>query len=232
MRILLIEDEKEMASWLMRALKQSGIAVEHAPNARLAKALIVGGDFDVIVLDLHLPDQHGFELLREIREQGLHLPVLILTAQGSLQDRVEGLHRGADDYLTKPFEMPELEARLVALHRRSQGRSHAAIRCGSLRFEGNHQTFWLNDSVLSLTPREHAALEVLIARVSAPVGKSKLAAKVFPQDSMAGPDAIEQVLHRVRRKLQGSDVRIVTVRGLGYMLEPLKIPPGALPETT
>ena len=221
MRILLIEDEMEMAAWLMRALKQSSILVEHAPNARLAKALLADGEFDVVVLDLQLPDQHGFELLRDIRTQGLHVPILILTAQGSLQDRVEGLHRGADDYLTKPFEMPELEARLVALHRRSQGRSQASIQCASLRFDSNHQTFWLNDAVLSLTPREHAALEVLISRVSAPVGKSKLASKVFPQDSMAGPDAIEQVLHRVRRKLQGSDVRIVTVRGLGYMLEPL-----------
>lgn len=232
MRILLIEDEMEMASWLMRALKQSGIAVEHAPNARLAKALIAGGDFDVIVLDLQLPDQHGFELLREIREQGLHLPVLILTAQGSLQDRVEGLHRGADDYLTKPFEMPELEARLVALHRRSQGRSHAAIHCASLRFDSNHQTFWLGDAVLTLTPREHAALEVLMGRVGAPVGKSKLTSKVFPQDSMAGPDAIEQVLHRVRRKLHGSDVHIVTVRGLGYMLEPLQTASGQEPAMT
>ncbi|QNN58928.1 response regulator [Diaphorobacter ruginosibacter] len=232
MRILLIEDEMEMASWLMRALRQSHIAVEHAPDARLAKALIAGGAFDVVVLDLQLPDQHGFELLREIREQGHHLPVLILTAQGSLQDRVEGLHRGADDYLTKPFEMPELEARLVALHRRSQGRSQAHIQCASLRFDGNHQTFWLNHSVLSLTPREHSALEVLISRVGAPVGKSKLAAKVFPQDSMAGPDAIEQVLHRVRRKLQGSDVHIVTVRGLGYMLEPLPASPSREAATT
>lgn len=221
MRILLIEDEMEMAAWLMRALKQSNIAVEHAPNAKLAKALIAGGDFDVVVLDLQLPDQHGFDLLRDMREQGRHEPVLILTAQGSVQDRVEGLHRGADDYLTKPFELSELEARLGALHRRSQGRAQASIQCASLRFDSNHQTFWLKDTVLNLTPREHAALEALIGRVSAPVGKSRLASKVFPQDSMAGPDAIEQVLHRLRRKLHGSDVQIVTVRGLGYMLEPI-----------
>ncbi len=227
MRILLIEDEMEMAAWLMRALKQSAIAVEHAPNAQLAKALLAGAEFDVVVLDLQLPDQHGFDLLRDIREQGLHTPVLILTAQGSVQDRVEGLHRGADDYLTKPFEMPELEARLMALRRRSQGRSQASIQCASLRFDSNHQTFWLNDSVLSLTPREHAALEVLIARSGAPVGKSKLASKVFPPDSNAGPDAIEQVLHRLRRKLHGSDVHIVTVRGLGYMLEAMHPASGA-----
>ncbi len=230
MRILLIEDEMEMAAWLIRALKQSSIAVEHAPNGKLGKALLAGGSFDVVVLDLQLPDQHGFDWLRDIRAHGHHLPVLILTAQGSLQNRVEGLHRGADDYLTKPFELPELEARLVALHRRSQGRSQAQIQCASLRFDSNHQTFWLSDTVLSLTPREHAALEVLIGRIGAPVGKSKLASKVFPQDSMAGPDAIEQVLHRVRRKLHGSDVRIVTVRGLGYMLEPLPAGQTALPD--
>lgn len=222
MRILLIEDEMEMAAWLVRALKQSHIAVEHAADARMGKALLASGTFDVVVLDLQLPDQHGFEWLRDLRAKGQHLPVLILTAQGSLQDRVQGLHRGADDYLTKPFELPELEARLVALHRRSQGRAQALIQCASLRFDSNYQTFWLRDAVLTLTPREHAALEALMGRIGAPVSKSRLAAKVFPQDSSAGPDAIEQVLHRVRRKLQGSDVRIVTVRGLGYMLEALR----------
>ena len=106
------------------------------------------------------------------------------------------------------------------MHRRSQGRAQPQVECGSLRYDGNHGTFWLADAVLNLTPREHAALEGLVARIGAPVGKARLAAKVFPQESAVGPDAIEQVLHRLRRKLAGSDVHIVTVRGLGYMLEP------------
>lgn len=226
MRILLIEDELEMATWLTRALKQSHITVEHAPNATLGTALLQDGRHDVVVLDLQLPDQHGFDWLSAVRAQGNRVPVLVLTAQGAVQDRVDGLHRGADDYLTKPFELSELEARLSALHRRSQGLAQPLLECGSLRFDSNHHTFWLGDAVLSLTPREHAALEALMARIGAPVGKAKLAAKVFPQDSAVGPDAIEQVLHRLRRKLVDSDVHIVTVRGLGYMLEQTKNPLG------
>ena len=221
MRILLIEDEMEMAAWLVRALKQSHILVEHAPNARMGTAKLQDDDFDAVVLDLQLPDQHGFDWLTEARAAGCRLPVLILTAQGAVQDRIEGLHRGADDYLTKPFEIGELEARLAALHRRSLGRAQPMVQCGSLRLDSNHHTFWLDDAVLSLTPREHAALEVLMTRIGAPVSKSKLIAKVFPQDSSVSPDAIEQVLHRLRRKLVDSDLHVVTVRGLGYMLEPL-----------
>ena len=219
MRILLIEDELEAAAWLMRALAQSGIAAEHAPNARLGRAMALGAEYDVVVLDLQLPDQHGFDWVSALRAEGLRTPILILSAQGALRDRVEGLHRGADDYLPKPFELQELEARLAALQRRSQGRAQAVIACGSLRFDGNHQSFWLGQALLALTPREHAALQALMAHVGQPVGKARLAGRVFPHDSTAGPDAIEQVLHRVRLKLQGSDVRIVTVRGLGYLLE-------------
>jgi len=221
MRILLIEDELEMAAWLVRALKQSNIEAVHAAHAAMATHLLPDGPFDVVVLDLQLPDQHGFDWLSAMRGQGRREPVLVLTAQGAVQDRVEGLHRGADDYLTKPFDVAELEARLAALHRRSQGRVQAMQQCGSLRYDSNHRTFWLAEQMLALTPREHAALEALMARTGAPVGKSKLTAKVFPQDSSVSPDAIEQVLHRVRRKLAGGDVHIVTVRGLGYMLETL-----------
>lgn len=219
MRILLIEDELEMAAWLVRALKQSTIEAVHASHAAMASRLLQDDPFDVVVLDLQLPDQHGFDWLSAMRAQGRREPVLVLTAQGAVQDRVEGLHRGADDYLTKPFEVAELEARLAALHRRSQGRVQAVQHCGSLRYDSSHHTFWLAEQMLALTPREHAALEALMARPGAPVGKSKLTAKVFPQDSSVSPDAIEQVLHRLRRKLAGGDVQVVTVRGLGYMLE-------------
>jgi two-component system response regulator TctD len=145
--------------------------------------------------------------------------VLILTAQGSLQDRVKGLNVGADDFLTKPFAIEELEARLAALVRRSRGRSHAPLQCGSLSCAHDSRAFTLAGTLLQLTRRESAALSVLLARSGSPVEKSQLSAKVFPADSNAGPDAIELVLHRLRRKLDGGDVRIVTVRGLGYMLE-------------
>ncbi len=219
MRVLLVEDEAEMASWLVRAFKQSGFVPDHAPDAGTAESLLAGNDYDAVVLDLRLPDKHGLNLLADIRKAGNRTPVLVLTAQGSLQDRVKGLNVGADDFLTKPFAIEELEARLSALVRRSRGRSHAPLQCGSLSCAHDSRAFTLAGTLLQLTPREGAALSVLLARSGSPVEKSQLSAKVFPADSNAGPDAIELVLHRLRRKLDGGDVRIVTVRGLGYMLE-------------
>ena len=219
MRLLLVEDEAEMASWLVRAFKQSGFVPDHAPDAGTAESLLAGNDYDAIVLDLRLPDKHGLNLLADLRKAGNRTPVLVLTAQGSLQDRVKGLNVGADDFLTKPFAIEELEARLAALVRRSRGRSHAPLQCGSLSCAHDSRAFTLAGTLLQLTPREGAALSVLLARSGSPVEKSQLSAKVFPADSNAGPDAIELVLHRLRRKLDGGDVRIVTVRGLGYMLE-------------
>lgn len=219
MRVLLVEDEAEMASWLLRAFKQSGFVADHAPDAGTAESLLAGNDYDAIVLDLRLPDKHGLALLADLRNAGNRTPVLVLTAQGSLQDRVRGLNVGADDFLTKPFAIEELEARVAALVRRSRGRSHAPLQCGSLSCAHDSRAFMLAGTLLQLTPRESAALSVLLARSGSPVEKSQLSAKVFPADSNAGPDAIELVLHRLRRKLDGGDVRIVTVRGLGYMLE-------------
>ena len=222
MRVLLIEDEAEMASWLVRAFKQSGLVPDHAPDAASAEALLACHDYDAVVLDLQLPDKHGLTILAEMRRAGNRTPVLILTAQGALQDRVKGLNAGADDFLTKPFAVEELEARISALVRRSRGRSHAPLQCGSLTCAHDSRAFMLAGTLLQLTPRETAALSVLLARSGAPVEKSQLWGKVFPADSDAGPDAIELVLHRLRRKLTGADVRIVTVRGLGYMLESIK----------
>ena len=219
MRLLLVEDEAEMASWLLRAFKQSGFVSDHAPDAATAESLLAGNDYDAVVLDLRLPDKHGLAQLAELRKAGNRTPVLVLTAQGSLQDRVKGLNVGADDFLAKPFAIEELEARLAALVRRSRGRSHAPLQCGSLSCPHDSRAFTLAGTLLQLTPRESAALSVLLARSGSPVEKSQLSAKVFPADSNAGPDAIELVLHRLRRKLDGGDVRIVTVRGLGYMLE-------------
>lgn len=219
MRLLLVEDEAEMAAWLVRAFKQSGFVPDHAPDAGTAESLLADNDYDAIVLDLRLPDKHGLNLLADIRKAGNRTPVLVLTAQGSLQDRVKGLNVGADDFLTKPFAIEELEARIAALVRRSRGRSHAPLQCGSLSCAHDSRAFTLAGTLLQLTPRESAALSVLLARSGSPVEKSQLSAKVFPADSNAGPDAIELVLHRLRRKLDGGDVRIVTVRGLGYMLE-------------
>ncbi|HLV28043.1 MAG TPA: response regulator [Burkholderiaceae bacterium] len=219
MRILLVEDELEMAAWLQRALAQSGFLPEHAKDAQTADEMLQAAGFDAVVMDLRLPDKHGLVLLREMRARGDTTPVLILTAQGALQDRVRGLNLGADDFLSKPFALEELEARLAALVRRSRGRPSPRLQCGPLVYDTESKAFALDGSILHLTPREHAALAALIARARAPVEKHQLFLQVFDQDSDASPDAIEVVLHRLRKKLQGSDIHITTVRGLGYMLE-------------
>lgn len=219
MRILLVEDEFEMAAWLQRALAQSGFVPEHAPDARSAEAMLAAADYDAVVMDLRLPDKHGLVLLREMRGRGDITPVLLLTAQGALQDRVRGLNLGADDFLSKPFALEELEARLAALVRRSRGRPSPRLQCGSLTYDTESKVFMLDGAILHLTPREHATLAALIARARAPVEKHQLFTQVFDQDSDASPDAIEVVLHRLRKKLQGTDIQITTVRGLGYMLE-------------
>jgi len=219
MRILLIEDEAELAQWLVRALKQGGFVPDHAGDARTAQALLQAHEYDAVVLDLRLPDKHGLKLLAEMRDAGDRTPVLVLTAEGSLQERVRGLNLGADDFLAKPFAVEEVEARLSALVRRSHGGAPPLLHCGPLSYDSASRAFMLNDELLALTPREHAALTALLLRSGSPVGKERLAGKVFPQGSDVGPAAIELVLHRLRRKLEGSGVLITTVRGLGYMLE-------------
>ena len=219
MRILLVEDELEMASWLVRALAQSGFTPDHAPDARTAEELMESREYDAIVMDLRLPDKHGLVVLRDMRNRNDGTPVLLLTAQGALQDRVRGLNLGADDFLTKPFALEELEARVAALVRRSRGRQQPGLHCGSLSYDGESRAFTLDGVLLMLTPREHAALLALVSRSGYPVDKAQLFGKVFTQESDSNLDAIEVVLHRLRKKLAGSDVRIVTVRGLGYMLE-------------
>lgn len=221
MRILLVEDDGEMASWLARALGQSGFVADHAPDAFQAQQLLQSdAGYDAVVLDLGLPDRDGLSLLTGLRKGGLRTPVLVLTARGALPDKVQSLKLGADDFLAKPFEIEELEARLAALVRRSRQLTESQLRCGSLVYDLDSRSFTLNDALVALTPREHAALTALVLKAGAPVPKQQLHRKVFPADSEAGPDAIEQVLHRLRRKLDGSDVRVLTVRGLGYILQP------------
>ncbi|OWT54246.1 response regulator [Candidimonas nitroreducens] len=222
MRILLVEDEREMASWLERALAQSGFVPDHAPDAHSAEAKLAEREYDAVVMDLRLPDKHGLVLLREMRARGDVTPVLILTAQGALQDRVRGLNLGADDFMSKPFALEELEARLTALVRRSRGRPVPRLQCGALEYDSESRAFSLDGAIVHLTPREHAALVALMLRSGVPVEKMQLFGKVFEHDSEASPDAIEVVLHRLRKKLAGSDVHIVTVRGLGYMLESMQ----------
>lgn len=219
MRILLAEDEKELANWLVRALGQVGFQLDWVDDGRMVRRSLKATRYDALILDLGLPGVGGHEILSDLREAGERLPVLILTARDSLIERVSSLHAGADDFLAKPFELAELEARLIALIRRSRGSDHPRFACGPLTYDAASKQFMLDHEALSLTPREHAALRALIQHSGEPLSKAELLERVFSDEQDVSPEAIEVLVHRLRKRLADSPVQITTLRGLGYVLE-------------
>jgi len=219
MRLLLAEDNAQLSTWLASALRQSHFAVDCLRDGIEADRSLSSEDYDAVILDLNLPRIDGLEVLRRLRQRGSRTPVLVLSARNALDDRVAGLNLGADDYLPKPFELAELEARLKALIRRSQSGGNSVTALGRLRYESAGRMFRLDDHALLLRPREHAVLEVLMLRAGKVVSKEALYQKVFDLDATASADCVEIYVHRLRKRLDGSGVVIVTVRGLGYTLE-------------
>lgn len=219
MRILLVEDESELAAWLARALAQSGFVVDWVHEARLVAGALGQTRYDALVLDLGLPDRDGHDVLAELRRADVRLPILILTARDSLIERVSTLHEGADDFLAKPFAVPELEARLLALIRRARGTDRPRFACGPLSYDAGTRQFMLGGEALGLSPREHAVLRALIQRSGEPLSKRDILERVFSDERDVLPEAIEVLVHRVRKRLEGKGVRVVTLRGLGYVLE-------------
>ncbi|MBM7048815.1 response regulator [Rhizobium lusitanum] len=218
MRLLIVEDNRELASWLGKALRQAQYAVDIAYDGEDAEHMLRVAAYAAVILDLSLPKMDGLTLLKRVRQNGNKVPVIILTANASLDGRVAGLDSGADDYLAKPFEIAELEARIRAAVRR--GHDHAApeIAVGDLLFDGGTRQFYLAGEALALTPREHAVLEHLVMKAGTTVTKTTLSESVFGFDDLADTSAIEIYVHRVRKKLEGSTVQIATLRGLGYLL--------------
>lgn len=222
MRILLVEDNLELASLILQALQAIRLHVEHVASGNAADSLLLTQDYALVILDLSLPDLDGMEVLKRLRARHSAVPVLILTARGSLQDKVAGLNAGADDYLAKPFELAELEARVKALLRRGLQQESVQLSCGELRFDTLSRQFYYAEQLLSLTPREYAVLEILISKPGQAVAKDKLYSGVFTLDDDANKDAIEIYVHRLRKKLDQlseGKVVIVTLRGIGYLLE-------------
>jgi two-component system, OmpR family, response regulator TctD len=219
MRLLLVEDSLKLAAWLGKALQQHGFAVDTTHDGAEADSLLRTERYDAIVLDLSLPSMDGLTVLQRLRDRGSSTPVIVLTARGELEDRVRGLNLGADDYLAKPFELSELEARLQAVIRRANGLSVGQVSLGPLRYESSGRIFSLNGQRLVLRPKEHAVLEVLLTRAGRAVSKSQLYEHVFSIDATTGQDVVEIYIHRLRKQLQDSGVAIVTLRGLGYVLE-------------
>lgn len=225
-RILLVEDTPDIALWLGTALRQGGMQVEFATDGHAADlCLQPGHGFDAVLLDLQLPGQDGLSVLQALRGRGDAVPVLVLTARASVPDRVLGLNMGADDYLPKPFDLSELEARLQVLLRRHGRAKTTALRWGPLEMQPENSTAQLHGQVLALTQREAAALRVLLSSPQRTVSKEQLHAEVFVGDD-TGLDAVEVLIYRLRKKLESSaasqgrvpEVVITTFRGMGYML--------------
>ncbi|MDS1139156.1 response regulator [Pusillimonas sp. SM2304] len=222
MRILLIEDETELAHWLSRSLaRHGGFAVEWADDAELAERRMAVEEFDVIVLDLGLPGMDGRSFLTRLRARDDRTPVLVLTARDSLAERVGTLHEGADDFLRKPFVIEELEARLIALIRRSRGREHPRLALGKLVFDTAALRFLVDGQPLALSPREFAVLRVLIQKSGEPIPKQQILDRISSDDKEINLEAIEVLIHRLRKKLVNTGTQIETLRGMGYCLEPV-----------
>ncbi|MEM6049229.1 transcriptional regulator TctD [Erwinia sp. P7711] len=218
MRLLLVEDTAGLACWLQKALTQAGFAVDWLADGLAADQVLQTEQYSLVVLDISLPRLDGLSLLGRMRKRGQNVPVLLLTARTGVADRVRGLNQGADDYLSKPFELEELEARIRALLRRSQGQSQEAQAFGELIFH-DEGYFELQHKPLALTPRESSVLTTLMQRRGRPVSRQQLYEQTFTLADEASQESIELYVHRVRKKLSGSNVSIVTLRGLGYSLE-------------
>ena len=219
MRVLFVEDHLQLAESVSRALRLAGLTVDVLHDGVAADLALSSEEYAAVVLDVGLPRMDGFEVLARLRGRGRNTPVLMLTARSDVKDRVHGLNLGADDYLAKPFELSELEARVKALLRRSVLGGERQQRCGALVYDLDTRRFTIHGELLTLTSREQAVLEVLIARSGRVMSKEQLAGQVFGLDEEASPDAIEIYIHRLRKKLDGHAVAIVTFRGLGYLLE-------------
>lgn len=219
MRILIVEDDDRLARGMEAALAASGFAVDWLATGEDTLDLAETEPYGVILLDLGLPDMDGLEVLQTLRRRGAAMPILILTARDAIADRINGLDMGADDYLAKPFDPRELEARVRALARRGHGSPDPVLTVGGLTFNRSSRTASLGGAVLDLRRRELAVLEALMGRPGRVVAKERLSAEVFNFNDAVAPNALEVYVGRLRRKLMPSGPAIRTIRGLGYMLD-------------
>lgn len=222
MKLLLVEDDASMQAALRRALQNRGMEVSVCGDGAAALAQWMAAAPDVVLLDLTLPGLDGLLVLEQARKAGLATPVLILTARGTVGDRIIGLNSGADDYLPKPFDLDELEARLRALLRRRAASGSELAEgpsLGGLRWDKESGAIYFREQVLELAPRELALLHALLAKPGHAVSKERLFELVFPGESDVQYEAIEVVVYRLRKKLAHTGTRLVTLRGLGYLLK-------------
>ena len=218
MKLLLIEDDAQLAHWLVQLLREQDFLVDHVADGGAADRLLVQSRYDVVLLDLNLPQLSGKGVLRRIRERQDDAAVIVLTASASLDQKVQCLEMGADDYLVKPIEVRELVARMQALLRRQRPGKANDITCGDLRYDLRTRQFTLAGTDLALPPRERHLLETLILHAGTTVSRQALVDGLFGIDEEASADAIDVHVHRLRKKLEASSTTIVTLRGVGFLL--------------
>ena len=219
MRLLLVEDDLPLAEALMSLLVSSGYAVDCVHDGEAARALVAAEQYDLMILDLNLPHLDGLSVLRAMRASGNRAAVMILTARGTAEDRVRGLDLGADDYMAKPFDIREFEARVRSLLRRQAGLRSATVSLGALTLDLTTRQFAALGQIIDLPPRERALLELLVTRAGKVVAKEAIVQSLTSLDDMLSDNAIEQYISRLRRRLAPLRLTLRTVRGIGYLLE-------------
>ena len=232
MRLLLVEDDPYLQENLVRSLSRRGLQVTSASTSAQAVSVWQSLRPDVVLLDLTLPDGDGLNVVSQVRQMGFTTPVLVLTARATVGDRVLGLNSGADDYMAKPFDLDELEARLNALYRRTKTASVSSqadtgqarnglqtLQLGAVSLDTLNGVAYLHQQAMELTPREVAMLQALMAHAGQAVSKERLFSAVFPDELDVQFEAIEVVAYRLRKKLTDTGISLVTLRGLGYLLK-------------
>ena len=219
MRLLVVEDDLPLAEALTTLLTSSGYAVDCVHDGASGEALAAAEQFDLVILDLNLPQMDGLSLLRAMRARANPAAVMILTARGAAEDRVRGLDLGADDYMAKPFDVREFEARVRSLLRRQAGLRSATVTLGAVTLDLTTRQFSAADQPLELPPRERALLELLLTRAGKVVTKEAIVQSLTSLDDMLSDNAIEQYISRLRRRIAPFGLGLRAVRGIGYLLE-------------
>ncbi len=221
MRILVVEDQKDLNEIIVRKLSRENYAVDSCANGEEALEYMEFAEYDAVILDIMLPKLTGLGVLKKIRKEGNKTPVLLLTALGTVEDRVAGLDAGADDYLVKPFDFEELTARIRAMIRRAGGRSDNVISAGDLLLDQDKRQVKRGDKEIVLTAREFDILEYLMLNRGKVLSRDKLSTHVWNYDYDGGSNVIDVYMHKLRKKIDENfeEKRIVTLKGVGYMVE-------------
>ncbi|WP_321880740.1 response regulator [Paraburkholderia bannensis] len=218
MKLLLVEDNAELSHWIVNLLRAEQFTVDAVIDGEAADSVLITQRYDVVLLDMRLPRMSGKDVLNRLRRRRDNVPVLMLTAHGSIDDKVACFSAGADDYVVKPFDSRELVARIKALIRRQSGEKSGCLTCGDLHYVSDTREFRHNDATLSLRRREHSILEALILQQGKTVSKHVLMERIFSLNDEPSADAIDIYIHRLRKHLAQSSAQIMTLRGLGYIL--------------